>query len=101
MLDAPDLTEEEKAAREVFLSEQMMIGGGIAFTGINIADQVARTTRRVHFDTFACVRKVDPGLTSAGTWVFAGIVLAAKTGLDYRRLQKGEIEQNEFNKNFR
>ena len=61
----------------------MMNGGGIAFTGINIADKVARTTHRVNFDTFACVKKVDAGMTSAGTWVFAGIVLAARTGLDY------------------
>lgn len=79
----------------------MMNGGGIAFQGINIADKVARTTHRVHFDTFACVNKVDSGLSSAGTWVFAGIVLAAKTGLDYRRLQRNEIDKTEFNKNLR
>ena len=79
----------------------MMTGGGIAFTGINIADKVARTTHRVHFDTFACVKKVDSGMTSAGTWVFAGIVLAARTGLDYQRLKRQEIDQSEFNKNLR
>ena len=55
VLDVPNLTEEETIARQTFLSEQMMKGGGIAFTGINIADKVARTTHRVHFDTFACV----------------------------------------------
>ena len=101
VLDVPNLTEEETMARKVFLSEQMMTGGGIAFQGINIADKVARTTHRVHFDTFACVKKIDSGMTSAGAWVFAGIVLAARTGLDYRRLKNNEIDQNEFNKNLR
>lgn len=31
VLDVPDLTEEEMEARQVFLSEQMMKGGSIAF----------------------------------------------------------------------
>lgn len=47
------------------------------------------------------MRKIDSGLTSAGTWVFAGIILAAKTGLDYRRLKNNEIDESEFKQNFR
>ena len=64
----------------------------MAFSGINIADKVARTTHRLPFDTYTCVSKVGKGLSSVGTWVFAGIVLAARTGLDYRKLKANEID---------
>lgn len=31
-------------------------------------------------------------ISAAGTWFLAGVVLAAKTGIDYRKLKKGEID---------
>jgi len=55
VIEDPNLTEEEKVAREVFLTEQMMVGGDLALTGINVADRVARTTNQVQFDTFYSV----------------------------------------------
>ena len=58
----------------------------MAFDGINIADRVARTAHRVNFDTFQAVDTIESGVTSAGTWIFAGVILTARTGLDYRRL---------------
>ncbi len=44
---------------------------------------------------------IESGVSAAGTWIFAGIILTARTGLDYRRLQNNEIEPAEFNKNLR
>lgn len=35
-------------------------------------------------------------LGSEVSWIFAGIVLTAKVGLDYRRLKKGEITSEQF-----
>lgn len=55
MLDNPNLTEEEKISRAAFMTEQMYTGGLNTFNGVNIADQVARTTHRVNFDTFYAV----------------------------------------------
>ena len=40
-------------------------------------------------------------MASKSTWVFAGIILAARTGLDYRRLRADEITTAEFNHNLR
>ena len=47
------------------------------------------------------MNKLDTGLISSSTWVIAGIVLAAKTGLDYRKLRNNEIEEEKFNENLR
>jgi hypothetical protein len=33
------------------------------------------------------------GVTSVFSWATAGVVVAAKTGLDYRKLKKGEITE--------
>ena len=55
----------------------------------------------MNFDTYAAVNTIEAGITSAGTWIFAGVILTARTGLDYRRLQNHEIEPAEFNRNLR
>jgi len=40
-------------------------------------------------------------LLSASNWIVAGVVLAAKTGRDYRLLTSGDINQAEFDQNLR
>ena len=47
ILDAPNLTEEEKVARQAFLTEQIMNGALMSCDGINIADRIARTAGNV------------------------------------------------------
>jgi len=32
-------------------------------------------------------------VTAAGPWLFTGIVLAAQTGIDYRRYKNGEMTE--------
>jgi hypothetical protein len=39
------------------------------------------------------------GLTSTFNWALAGVVITAKTGLDYRKYKKGEITKTQFKKN--
>lgn len=39
------------------------------------------------------------GITSSANWVFAGIVMTAKTGLDYRKYKKGDMTKTQFLKN--
>lgn len=39
------------------------------------------------------------GLTSTFNWAFAGIVVAAKTGIDYWKYKKGQITKTEYKKN--
>ena len=53
------------------------------------------------FDATYTLNKLDTGLISSSTWVIAGIVLASKTGLDYRKLRNNEIEEEKFNENLR
>jgi hypothetical protein len=101
VLNLEGLTEEEKIARQTQISESVMEGGLLTIDGIGIADQAARTVGHVNYSTFQVANKVDAGLSSAGTWVFAGIILAAKTGLDYRKLNNEEIDQAEFNNNLK
>ena len=38
-------------------------------------------------------------MTATLPWLTAGIVLTAKTGVDYRKMQRGEITQEQFNQN--
>lgn len=39
------------------------------------------------------------GLTSSFNWAFAGIVITAKTGIDYRKYKKGEMTKTQYMKN--
>ena len=72
----------------------------MAFSGINIAENVVRSTQRIDFATYAATAPYE-GLTSVAGWSFAGLILTARTGLDYRRLQRNEIDQGTFNRNLR
>ena len=38
-------------------------------------------------------------MTATLPWLTAGIVLTAKTGIDYRKMKNGEITQEEFRRN--
>ncbi len=40
-------------------------------------------------------------ISSATLWIGSGLIFTAKTGLNYRKLKKGEISKKEFWKNFR
>lgn len=39
------------------------------------------------------------GVTSVVSWAAAGVVAAAKTGVDYRKYKKGELSEDDFKKN--
>eukprot|EP00351_Strombidinopsis_sp_SopsisLIS2011_P005475 CAMPEP_0116875616 /NCGR_PEP_ID=MMETSP0463-20121206/7651_1 /TAXON_ID=181622 /ORGANISM="Strombidinopsis sp, Strain SopsisLIS2011" /LENGTH=150 /DNA_ID=CAMNT_0004521585 /DNA_START=797 /DNA_END=1249 /DNA_ORIENTATION=- len=47
------------------------------------------------------VKHVAGAVTRALPWMFTGVVLTAKTGLDYRSLKKGKIDKREFRKRLR
>lgn len=73
----------------------------MALTGVSITESALRTTGRIRFDTNAIMGTFGSELASAANWVSAGVILAAKTGLDYRRMQNGELAEAEFNRNLR
>lgn len=77
-----------------------MTGAFLSCDGINIADKVARTARNVRFDTYYSVNTIGD-LGTSGCWLFSGIILAARTGYDYRRLGRNEITEGEFYQNMR
>lgn len=77
-----------------------MNGAVLSYDGINIADKVARTARNVKFDTYYSVNTIGD-LGSSGCWLFSGIILAARTGYDYRRMGRNEITEGEFYHNMR
>jgi outer membrane lipoprotein SlyB len=39
------------------------------------------------------------GLTSTFNWALAGVVMTAKTGIDYRKYKKGDMTKTEYMKN--
>ena len=73
----------------------------MAIDGINIAEKSICATQRLRFDTAASVNVLEENLTSSTNWIFAGMILAARTGLDYRRMNTGQIDQIEFSRNLR
>lgn len=48
VIEGKDLTEEERVARQNYLSDQLMNGGLQAINGITIADRAAQTAMRVN-----------------------------------------------------
>lgn len=40
-------------------------------------------------------------MTTATPWILSGVILAAQTGIDYRRYKNGEINKTEFHKRSR
>lgn len=38
-------------------------------------------------------------MASGASWIFAGVILTAKTGIDYRKLRKGELSEEKFYNN--
>ena len=46
-------------------------------------------------------RYVAGAVTRALPWIFTAFVLTAKTGIDYRKLRRGQIDKREFARRFR
>ena len=66
--------------------------------GINIADLVIRT-EQFGFQTWGTFYALGNSVTATLPWLTAGIVLTAKTGIDYRKMKNGEITEEQFKKN--
>ena len=73
-----------------------MMGGDLTLRGINIADIVLRT-EQAGAQTWGTFYALGGTMTATMPWVVAGLVLTAKTGIDYRKLKNGEITQEQFN----
>ena len=92
------LSPEEIEIRKEILSQQLVMGGDMTLRGINIADIVIRT-EQFGFQTWGTFYALGNTVTATLPWLTAGIVMTAKTGIDYRKLKRGEISQEQFNKN--
>ena len=69
-----------------------MTGGDLTLRGINIADITLRT-QQAGLQTWGTFYALGNTMTAALPWLTAGIVLTAKTGIDFRRMKRGEITQ--------
>ena len=92
------LSPEEIEIRKEMLSEQLVMGGDMTLRGINIADTVIRA-EQFGFQTWGTFYALGNTVTATLPWLTAGIVLTAKTGIDYRKMKRGELTQEQFNKN--
>ena len=86
------LSPEEIEIRKEILSQQLVMGGDMTLRGINIADIVIRT-EQFGFQTWGTFYALGNTVTATLPWLTAGIVMTAKTGIDYRKLKRGEISQ--------
>ena len=82
------------------MSDQIITGACLAGQGIYIGQKVARTARNIRFDTYYSAKTIE-GLGAGSAWIFSGLVLAAYTGWDYRKLKRNEITEEQFYHNIR
>ena len=66
-----------------------------------IGMSTAHTINKVGIKAFHGTKQFKANAGAGAAWVFQGLILAAKTGMDYRRLKAGEITSAQFNRNVR
>lgn len=80
-----------------FLSQALYKGGSLTFEYAGYADTALIATSTAceagKMTLQAGTMYTLTGVTSVFSWATAGVVVAAKTGLDYRKLKKGEITE--------
>jgi len=74
---------------------EAILRGGVMTVGVS-----ANALKGLHGASRG-VGYVAGSITRAAPWLFTGIVLTAKSGLDYRKFRKGKIDKREFRKRLR
>ena len=73
------------------MSKKLLKGSLMTYKAVNISGTAVTAAQA---GVMGGSTSIMAGLGSAGSWMFAGVVLTAKTGLDYRRYKKGEITKD-------
>ena len=79
----------------------MISAGFLATDAADIGISTAQTINKVGIKAFHSTKQFKAGASAGAAWVFQGLILAAKTGMDYRKLKAGEITTADFNRNIR
>lgn len=90
-LNDPNLTDEEKVARRSLLKEKAL-NVGLMATDVAEAGIISAHVVDKGMKTFKASKTFSA--TAGSAWVFQGLILTAKTGVDYRALKNGEISQS-------
>lgn len=93
ILTDKNLTEEEKDKKMQVVVKMLYSGGSFTMQALGVADTTLTAANTAIIASGMTLTSGTmyalSGLTSTFNWAFAGIVMTAKTGIDYRKYKKG------------
>jgi len=96
ILSDKNLTEEERNKKALAIATNMYNYGSNVVCGLTSALQGAAALQAgEHIGTAMMVTEA----TCAFSWVIAGVVVVAKSSIDYKKFKKGKITKEQMEKN--